>query len=359
MCLDRAKDEKPNIPFVYVKAKPSRILGVIRVKSVDELKEVIDECLSKEIPMIPLGSGTTNFAQLIPLKPSVYIDVSEIKGITSFDENEISVLPGTNIGDVLEYLRKRGKSIPVYPSSYNMSTIGGFIEGGSGGIGSFKYGTHFRVLLKEATLYAGETIKLRGEKVLVVTHAWGTTGFLTEVKLNLTDYKENKLQYFEVNRTDELKDKILSLYKIRDKVNLVSIYNDKLFSKLFKEEVKKRWVIVTSSEISLGSEIGKDERISFASTIQWDLKWFHQPLTLDSIKVLDKVKEGLIHAEVIRENNSPLVLVDHFSTTSPFEEVSFLTIKERLKNLDPELVKYIEKFKKEIDPKDLFNPLKI
>src|SRR6185295_3128661 len=70
------------------------------------------------------------------------------------------------------------------------ATLGGFICGGSGGVGSITWGglrdrgnvLGARVLTMEASPRA---LELRGDDVRRVIHAYGTTGIVTEVEIAL------------------------------------------------------------------------------------------------------------------------------------------------------------------------------
>jgi FAD/FMN-containing dehydrogenase len=76
------------------------------------------------------------------------------------------------------------------PSTYRKATIGGFIGGGSGGIGSVTYGQlrdrgnilALRVVTMEDQ---PRIVELRGDDVYKVAHAWGTNGIITELEIPL------------------------------------------------------------------------------------------------------------------------------------------------------------------------------
>jgi FAD/FMN-containing dehydrogenase len=76
------------------------------------------------------------------------------------------------------------------PSTYRTATIGGFIAGGSGGIGSIQYGLlgdrGNLLALKVVTLESSpRVIELRGDDVQKVNHAWGINGIITELEIPL------------------------------------------------------------------------------------------------------------------------------------------------------------------------------
>ena len=77
------------------------------------------------------------------------------------------------------------------PSTYNTASIGGFVAGGSGGVGSIRWGglrdlgnvIRLRIVTMEAE---PRVMELTGEDVLKVMHAYGTNGIITEVEMPLT-----------------------------------------------------------------------------------------------------------------------------------------------------------------------------
>lgn len=79
----------------------------------------------------------------------------------------------------------------MHPSTYNTASIGGFIAGGSGGVGSINFGglrdfgnvLRLRVVTMEPE---PNVLDLVGEDLHKVTHAYGTNGIITEVEMPLT-----------------------------------------------------------------------------------------------------------------------------------------------------------------------------
>lgn len=86
--------------------------------------------------------------------------------------------------------REIGWELRMVPSTYRTATIGGFIGGGSGGIGSITYGQlgdrgnlhGVRVVTLEEE---PRVISLRGDEVQKVNHAYGTNGIITQLEIPL------------------------------------------------------------------------------------------------------------------------------------------------------------------------------
>jgi len=78
----------------------------------------------------------------------------------------------------------------MYPSTYNTASVGGFVAGGSGGVGSINWGglrdfgniLRLRVLTMEAEPRA---LELTGDDLHKAAHAYGTNGIIAEVEMPL------------------------------------------------------------------------------------------------------------------------------------------------------------------------------
>jgi FAD/FMN-containing dehydrogenase len=100
------------------------------------------------------------------------------------------VEPGVKLAAFDKQARGMGWELRMAPSTYRTATIGGFIGGGSGGIGSIMYGQ----LRDRGNLHAvrvvtmedePQVIELRGDDVQKVNHAYGTNGIITELEIPL------------------------------------------------------------------------------------------------------------------------------------------------------------------------------
>ena len=79
----------------------------------------------------------------------------------------------------------------MHPSTHATASIGGFIAGGSGGVGSINWGglrDLGNVLSAEVvTMEASpRVLRLTGADLAKITHAYGTNGIITELEMPLT-----------------------------------------------------------------------------------------------------------------------------------------------------------------------------
>jgi FAD/FMN-containing dehydrogenase len=165
---------------------------VISPKSEAEVVRVLAACHRLGIPVTPRGTGTGNYGQAMPLSGGVVLSLAEMSAVTSISPGRVVCGPGAIIADIDRATRAHsGQELRLHPSTYNTASIGGFIAGGSGGVGSINFGglrdfgnvLRLRVVTMEAE---PRILDLTGEDLHKVTHAYGTNGIITEVEMPLT-----------------------------------------------------------------------------------------------------------------------------------------------------------------------------
>jgi FAD/FMN-containing dehydrogenase len=163
---------------------------VVRTVNEAEVMKVASVCTRHRIPVTIRGAGTGNYGQCIPLQGGVILDMSKMQAVKWAKPGMARVEAGVKMAALDKQTREMGWEIRMAPSTYRTATIGGFIGGGSGGIGSITYGQlrdrgnllALRVVTMEEE---PRVIELRGDDVYKVAHAWGTNGIITELEIPL------------------------------------------------------------------------------------------------------------------------------------------------------------------------------
>lgn len=163
---------------------------VVRAASEAEVLRVAEVCVRHKVPLTVRGAGTGNYGQCIPLEGGIILDLSKMQAVKWLKPGMACVEPGVKLSALDKQARETGWEIRMYPSTYRTATIGGFIGGGSGGIGSITYGQlrdrgnllAVRVVTLEDQ---PRVIELRGDEVQKVNHAYGTNGIITELEIPL------------------------------------------------------------------------------------------------------------------------------------------------------------------------------
>ncbi|WP_121968057.1 FAD-binding oxidoreductase [Leptolyngbya sp. BC1307] len=163
---------------------------VVRPKTEAEVLKVAKVCVDSKVPLTVRGAGTGNYGQAIPLAGGVIVDLSAMNAVKWVKPGQACVEAGAKLAAIDRVTRLQGWEIRMFPSTYRTATIGGFIGGGSGGIGSVMYGQlrdrgnlqSVRVVTLEDT---PRVLELRGGDVQQVSHAYGTNGIITELEIPL------------------------------------------------------------------------------------------------------------------------------------------------------------------------------
>ncbi|MCW6511637.1 FAD-binding oxidoreductase [Lichenifustis flavocetrariae] len=165
---------------------------VVTPRTRDEVVRTLAEAHRLGVPVTPRGSGTGNYGQAMPLSGGVILNLAEMRNITRIAPGRVTCEPGAILSDIDAATRAHsGQELRMHPSTYATASIGGFIAGGSGGIGSINWGglrdlgniLSVEVVTMEA---APRVLRLTGADLAKVTHAYGTNGIITEVEMPLT-----------------------------------------------------------------------------------------------------------------------------------------------------------------------------
>ena len=164
---------------------------VVQPVSVQEVRDVLRYCYRHDVPVTARGAGTGNYGQAIPLCGGLVLDLSRMDRVAEITADGVAVCePGVRLGVLETAAREQGWELRCYPSTIVKATVGGFLGGGSGGIGSVMHGglRDFGTVraLEVVTMEEEPQVHLHeGEAVHEILHAWGTNGIITKIWLTL------------------------------------------------------------------------------------------------------------------------------------------------------------------------------
>ncbi len=164
---------------------------VVTPVSAEEVCRVLAAAFAFGIPVTPRGAGTGNYGQAMPIDGGIVLNLAELNRIDEVTPGRVRCGPGAILADIDRQTRAHSnQELRLHPSTYNTATIGGFIAGGSGGVGSINWGglRDLGNILKVtvATMEASpRLIDLAGEDLAKVAHAYGTNGIITAVEMPL------------------------------------------------------------------------------------------------------------------------------------------------------------------------------
>lgn len=168
---------------------------VVLPKTTEEIAHCLRVAYAFDAPVTIRGGGTGNYGQAVPMDGGIILDLTGFDAIRDIGEGFVTVDAGANIKAVNEALHVKGWELAIFPSTQEIATIGGFVGGGSSGIGSVANG-----MLRDR----GNILSLRalsateaptehffaGDDINHMHHAWGLNGVITEVTLRTVPHRD-------------------------------------------------------------------------------------------------------------------------------------------------------------------------
>ena len=162
--------------------------------TVEQVLLVAQVCARHRVPLTLRGAGTGNYGQCVPLAGGVVLELKGLNRVRQLDPQTgvVEVEAGCGLAALDQQLAAHGRALRLAPSTYRSATVGGFIAGGSGGIGSLRWG----FLRDPGNLLGLEVVTLEPEPRLLqldaaasepLNHAYGTNGIITALRLATTE----------------------------------------------------------------------------------------------------------------------------------------------------------------------------
>jgi FAD/FMN-containing dehydrogenase len=176
-----------------LKAKLDHVTAeiVVSPRSNEEVKTVLRAAFKHGVAITPRGAGTGNYGQAMPLSGGAILNLMNMDKVLEIKPDRVRAQAGAILEQIDHETRAAvAGELRFHPSTYRMASLGGFIAGGSGGVGSVRWGG-LRALgsilgLKVITCEAEpRELDLLGEDILKVAHAYGTNGIIVEAEMPL------------------------------------------------------------------------------------------------------------------------------------------------------------------------------
>ncbi|MBU2868453.1 FAD-binding oxidoreductase [Pacificibacter marinus] len=186
---DRVLDLKSKDYYWYSPILKEQLDGkigqvVVIPTSEEEVITIAAAAAKHRIPVTVRGGGTGNYGQCVPMEGGIILDMTKLNRVLEISDGRVVCEAGARIERVETAVSETGQMLTMFPSTKRLATIGGFMSGGSGGIGSLRNGmlrdggnvNYVRVVTLEET---PQVIELHGADILKVQHAYGTNGIIT------------------------------------------------------------------------------------------------------------------------------------------------------------------------------------
>ena len=163
---------------------------VVDARSEADVIATASACARHGVPLTVRGGGTGNYGQCMPLQGGVVLDISGLDRIEWHRDDVVRAEPGIRMNKLDDALRAKGWESRMHPSTKRTAALGGFIAGGSGGVGSVTWGglvepgniLAARIVTLEET---PRIIELRADAAQKINRAYGTTGIITALEMPL------------------------------------------------------------------------------------------------------------------------------------------------------------------------------
>ena len=177
-------------------------LAVVRPDGVEPLKELMRWAQSERIPVYTRGRATNVVGGCVPDPPGIVVSTLRLKTIEAIDGGDFvaDVQPGVVTADLQQACAAQKLFYPPDPASVGISTIGGNVATGAGGMRALKYGvTRDYVLGLEAVLPGGELVSFGGrthknvvglDLARLFVGSEGSLGVITKLHLKLLPLPE-------------------------------------------------------------------------------------------------------------------------------------------------------------------------
>jgi FAD/FMN-containing dehydrogenase len=165
---------------------------VVTPRSEAEVIAALAAAYAHDVPVTTRGAGTGNYGQAMPLSGGMVLHLKALDAVKTIAPGRVVAEAGAIMAEIDRQTRAASaQELRLHPSTAQTATIGGFIAGGSGGIGSIRWGglrdpgniLRLRLLTMEA---APRVLELTGDDIHKASHAYGVNGVITEVEMPLT-----------------------------------------------------------------------------------------------------------------------------------------------------------------------------
>ena len=175
-------------PILNAKLKKCWAHLVVLPADEAEVLRVAAACAKHRVPVTLRGGGTGNYGQAVPLVGGIILEMTRLNRVQEIGDGFVRCAAGILIADLDAQVHETGQELLMWPSTRSQATIGGFIAGGSGGIGSVRHGVlrddgNVRSLRIVTLEEEPQIITLSGADIQKAHHAYGTNGIITELEL--------------------------------------------------------------------------------------------------------------------------------------------------------------------------------
>ncbi len=262
-------------PVLQVQLKDCLADLVVRPYTVDAVLAVARNCKRFDIPLTLRGSGTGNYGQSVPLEAGVVMLMNALNQVRQFDPftNFVTVEPGCLLRDLNKHLFSQGRQLRLVPSTWRSASVGGFFSGGSGGIGSVRWGflrdPGHLIGLEIVTLQDHpEKLQLDANSAEALNHAYGTNGIITSLTISTAKFVDWQQVIIDTQSFSKAIDLLLVCANSAIEVNLCSLIESQISQQLpnwfgSSKSSHRIYILVAPDGLSTLERLAKSAGASF------------------------------------------------------------------------------------------------
>ena len=115
--------------------------AVVTPQGEAEVVRTVAACYRHRVPVTVRGGGTGNYGQAMPLEGGIVLDLSEMTAIRAIGHGRVRAQAGIKLADLdAATIADSRQELRLHPSTHKTGTLGGYVAGGSSGIGSITWG---------------------------------------------------------------------------------------------------------------------------------------------------------------------------------------------------------------------------
>ena len=171
---------------------------VVKPRDASDVSKIMKYAVENNIPVTPRGGASWSFGGVVPAFGGIILDMKSMSEILEINEKNlyVTVEPGVNWKKLYDTLMRKNLLIGAYPSSAPGASVGGWVNTGGVGVGSYKYGGIDRLIRSlEVVLSDGKIITTGCKNVLNNSSGYnltdlfvgseGTLGIITKITLKI------------------------------------------------------------------------------------------------------------------------------------------------------------------------------
>jgi len=181
--------------FVYSPVLQPLLQGLraqlgVRAATPEQVQQVAAACSRHGVSLTLRGAGTGNYGQCVPLAGGLVLELSGLNRLRALEPGSgvFTAEPGIVLAELDRQLQARGRELRLVPSTVRSASLGGYLAGGSSGIGSLRWGFlrdpgHLLGLELVTLEPTPRCLQLDAGAAQAINHAYGSNGIITAITM--------------------------------------------------------------------------------------------------------------------------------------------------------------------------------